>query len=113
VERVGVDQRKTGQHARVDPIAFGVALLGAAEIGHLLAVDQVDRNPVPRILDGDRKPGHASRLHHDLHRGGGCAVTRPREPLLQLAGSGVDSQDRGAEVRGIVRNDRFMGGLDG
>jgi len=69
VELVGVDQRKTGQHARVDPTAFGVALIVAAEIGDLLTVDQRDRNRLPRILDGDRKPGHASRLHHDLHLG--------------------------------------------
>jgi len=69
VELVGVDQRKTGQHPRVDPIAFGVALIVAAEVGDLLTVDQIDRKGLPRIIDGDRKPGHASRFHHELHLG--------------------------------------------
>src|SRR4051812_19535471 len=40
-------------------------------------------------------------------------LPRPREQLIQFARSGVDGQDRGAEVPMLVQNDRFMGGLNG
>jgi hypothetical protein len=39
VELIRVDQREPSQHACVDPITFGVALIVAAEIGDLLTID--------------------------------------------------------------------------
>jgi len=113
VELVGIDERQPSQHAGVDPIAFGVALIGAAEIGDLLTIDQIDRNRLACILHGDGKPGHASRFDHNLHLVRGCAVTRLREQVRELAGTGVEGQDRGAEMPALVQNHRFMGGLDG
>lgn len=113
MELVGIEEREPGQHSRVDPITFGMTLVVATEISHLLAVDQIDRNCLARVIDRDRKPGHASWFHHNLHLGRGCALTRPREQVIQLAGSGMDGQDRGAEVPSLVQHRRFVGGLDG
>jgi hypothetical protein len=113
VELVRIDQREPSEHPRINPVAFGVALIVAAQVGNLLTVDQVDWNRLPRIIHGHGKPGHAGRFHHDLHLGRGCALTRPREQVRELAGLSVDGEDRGAEVSGLVENDRFVSGLDG
>jgi len=113
VQLVGIDQHQPGQHPGVDPVTFGMTLIVAAEIGDLLTIDQVDRHRLPRVIDGDGKPGHAGRFDHELHQGTGRALTCPHEQLIQFARSGVDGQDRGAEVPTLVQNHRFMGGLDG
>lgn len=48
MELVGVDEREPGQYPCIDPITFGVALIIAAEVGDLLAVDRVDWNRLAR-----------------------------------------------------------------
>jgi hypothetical protein len=107
MELVGVDQREPGQYSCIDSVAFGVALIVTAQIGDLLVVDQLDRHRLARVRDGDGKPGHADRFHHDLHQGPGCTGAWPSEQLIQVIGSGVDGQDRGAELPALVQNHRF------
>jgi hypothetical protein len=112
VELIWVDQREAGEHPRVDPITFGVTLIVAAEIGDLLTIDEIHWNRLPRVTHGAGKPCDAGRLHHDLHLGGGCAVTRPREQLIQFTRLGVDGQEWGAEVAMLIQHHRFVSGLN-
>jgi len=82
VQLLGIDQREAGEHTCIDPIAFGMTLVVAAQISDLLTIDQVDGHVVTHEVDGDRKPGHACWFHHDLHRRLLFAVAGTRQELI-------------------------------
>jgi len=87
MELVGIDQRQTRQHACINSVAFGVALVIAAQVGHLLAVDQVRGHLLAGVIGGDREPSHASRLHDQPDCWGGRALACALQQPLQLARS--------------------------
>ncbi len=61
-----IHEGQFGQHACIDAIALGMFFEVLAQVRHLLAVHQIDCDPIPDQEDGHRKPGHASGFHHGL-----------------------------------------------
>ena len=64
MEFLGRYQREPGQYARIDTITLGMFPVVAAQVSHLLAVDQIHLHALSLAEHRHREPGHAGRLHH-------------------------------------------------
>ncbi len=103
------NQVQLGQHPAVDPVAFGVLLVKTTQVGHLLAVDQVDRHLLPQQVDRHRQPGQPGRLHHHHQRQvGPFAFARPGQQPGQLLGPTVHRQNRRQKLAPLVHHHRFV-----
>jgi len=114
VQALGVDQWQARQHPGIDAVALGVPFVEPPQVGHLLAVDQVDGHALLLgQVDRHGEPGHAGRLHHDLQLVIGGPFPGPCQELVDLAGPGVALDDGRHVPPALVGDDGFVGPGEG